>query len=166
MAVQNDNLELADATKTMVTIRRLLSRDAALACRVVIGVKPHEERHGNEPNAEFMSQFLSAETNYLFAALQDDIPVAYALAYRLPRFDRSKNMFYLHDIAVLADWRRRGIGRQLMSSVLETCRSEEFSRLFLITDRSNVPACGLYAGTGGTASADQVLFFYDFDESQ
>ena len=116
-------------------------------------------------SGSIMEQFLSSNTNYLFAALERDEPVGYAMAYRLPRLDRPRSMLYLHDIAVLPAWRGQGVGRQLMNAVREFCRSESFLKLFMITDHGNDAARRLYAGTGGTPSQDQVLFVYDFDES-
>ena len=52
------------------------------------------------------------------------------------------------NIAIHPDWRRRGIGRELVEAVLEEAREEGAARVTLEVRRYNNPAIGLYERLG------------------
>jgi ribosomal protein S18 acetylase RimI-like enzyme len=47
-------------------------------------------------------------------------------------------------IGVRAEWRSRGIGRALLTSLIERARAEGYPAISLSVDPGNVPAVGLY----------------------
>lgn len=146
-----------------VFVRRLCAGDETLARDAINLLKPVVERDGKNVDAAFMREFLATESNYLVVAYEGDTPLGYALAYRLPRVDRRRDMMYLHDVGVVENRRRQGIGRRMIRECLRLCREEGFVELFVIADADNVPAKGLYESTGGTAFAGgSVVFGYTF----
>lgn len=52
------------------------------------------------------------------------------------------------NIAVRPDWRRRGLGRRLLTHVLHLCRKMGIQRGYLEVRRSNIPAQALYRAFG------------------
>jgi ribosomal protein S18 acetylase RimI-like enzyme len=65
---------------------------------------------------------------------------------------------FVYEIEVLPEFRRSGIGRQLMTSVVAAA-AREGADTFLLTNRSNVAATALYRSVGGQIeSGDEQMF--------
>jgi predicted N-acetyltransferase YhbS len=48
-------------------------------------------------------------------------------------------VFYVHDIAVAADCRGRGVGRRLAQALLDTARRQGFTRAELVSVQGSAP---------------------------
>lgn len=79
-----------------------------------------------------------SEGHYILVAKQLDSPVGYAIA----RFAWGK--MHIWDIAVKEDMRRRGIGRKMMSQLIELAKSRGLSEVYLEVRASNTPAVKMY----------------------
>ncbi|MHB1317794.1 MAG: GNAT family N-acetyltransferase [Anaerolineae bacterium] len=55
---------------------------------------------------------------------------------------------YVSDIAVHPDWRRRGVGGQLMQRTIAWARSRDLAGIMVETQNVNVPACRFYESQG------------------
>ncbi len=110
---------------------------------------------------EKLARFLANPNNVLMVARQDDVPVGFALAYVLERFDSRTPMLYLHEIDVSTRHHREGIGRALVEELRRLCVTEQYSKMFAMTNRSNTPAVRLFESTGGIATnSDEVMYRY------
>jgi len=68
---------------------------------------------------------------------------------------------FLNEIGVVEGARRHGVARALVDELKTIGRELGCSEIWVLTDRSNDPAMGLYAGTGGEwDGASQVMFTY------
>lgn len=147
-----------------MNVRRLRPGDEELAADAVNTLKPLEERGGNNADVELMKGFLVQESNYLVIAYEESTPLGFALGYRLPRFDRPKNMMYLHEVGVAEAHHGKGIGKAIMQEMIRICRDEGYMEMFVITDTDNKPAMGLYRTTGGThGEENDIVFCWDFE---
>lgn len=71
-------------------------------------------------------------------------------------------MMYMHAIEVLSEYRKQGIGKALMNELIRICKKNNFVKMFLITEKSNIPAITLYNVTGGKEKHnDYTVFDYD-----
>lgn len=57
---------------------------------------------------------------------------------------------YMGDLAVAADYRRRGVGRALLKALLREAKARNLAFLTLEVRESNLPAIGLYEKCGFT----------------
>ena len=58
-------------------------------------------------------------------------------------------MAHLHELTVAEDFRRRGVGRELLKAFVTAARAAGATRMFLTTGADNVPARALYDSVGG-----------------
>jgi ribosomal protein S18 acetylase RimI-like enzyme len=150
-----------------VIVRRLVTGDEELAASAVNTLKLEADGESHRVSADDMQRFLEGENNYLIVALEDNIPLAFVLAYRLQRVDRDKYMLYIHEVGVAENRRREGIGRSIMNGTAEICREEGFIKMFLSTGKNNLPAMGLYISTGGEPSPEDDPpegFWWNFED--
>ncbi len=55
---------------------------------------------------------------------------------------------YMGNLAVIEEYRRKGIGRSLMNELLRICKDKDFSFVTLEVRESNLPAIKLYLSLG------------------
>ncbi|MCA0386582.1 MAG: GNAT family N-acetyltransferase [Firmicutes bacterium] len=109
-------------------------------------------------------QFLMNPMNWIFACIQDQKIIGFAYGYELNRLDQQGNMLYIHEVGVLPDFQRQGIGLQLLMNMKMICERLGICRFFLFTQRHNQAACALYEKAGGHKGnetlEDDVTYFF------
>lgn len=116
-----------------------------------------------EISTEYAKIFLSNECNIVIAAMNEDEPIGFLLAYKLDRIDRGQTMMFFYEIEVDENFRRQGLASQMIEELKDICRAEKVYKMFVPTNKSNDAAMRLYAKTGGMPSADDdILFEYRF----
>lgn len=129
--------------------------------------------------------FLSKPQNWLFACIEksdgdvsnendaaDDKGgkiIGFAYGYELNRLDSQGDMLYIHEVGVLPEYHRQGIGAELMRNIKSACKLLGICKFFLFMQKSNEAAMGLYLKAGGKPAVDfehgdgnVVFFFKDF----
>ena len=91
----------------------------------------------------------------VFLLSVDGAPVAYCLAWLLP------GELHISNVAVLPEFRRRGLARRLLENVLERADAEGASDATLEVRRSNRPALTLYESLGFRTTAVRVDYYQD-----
>ena len=116
----------------------------------------------DEENARL---FLSNPMNYFFACIDNNKIIGYACGYELNRLDNAGNMLYIHGVGVHENYRRQGIGKQMMTAIKQLCRLNGISKMFLDAHKTNTAARALYDSAGGVAHRDDNVsyFFTKFD---
>ncbi len=136
-------------------IKRLRNTDLDMVERLL------KEQKRPVEDLERIVSFLSKDANYFLAYIQEERIIGYVLAYALERYDGRAPMMYMHEIEVEAPWRRLGIGRKLLAEMQGICKENGFMKLFLITNKSNEPAVGLYTSLSGESlSDDEVIYTF------
>ena len=69
-------------------------------------------------------------------------------------------MLYIHLVGVGSSYRRQGIAASMLTKLKEACKLLGIYKVFLITEKSNMAACGLYTKAGGK---DNIGFHDDND---
>lgn len=110
-------------------------------------------------SANHIETLLIDNRTYLLAAILNDNVIDYALAYRFPSLYSSDYLAYLYDIEVLKAYRRKGVGRLLIETLLTHLKSDGVSELWLGTATDNVEGQALFSATGGIKSGET---FNDF----
>ena len=142
-------------------VKRLRLGDEEIAVSVVNAVRLEEDAQGHMTDTDLMHGFLANECNYLIAAHHDDgTPLGFVLGYRLDRMDRSGDMMYVHEVGVVESRRNQGIGKAIMGEMIRICREERFLKMFLGTDRDNLPANRLYSAMGGVLGDGNAVGYW------
>lgn len=140
-------------------IRRLQIKDLNLVLQME---KDFRSEFICEENAR---QFLLNPMNWIFACIQEDQIIGFAYGYELQRLDDKGNMLYIHEVGVLPQYQRQGVGHQIITGLKDTCRLTGICRFFLFTQKHNRAACALYEKVGGEktrdAQDDDVTYFFN-----
>ena len=70
----------------------------------------------------------------------------------------------IHNIAVRADFRRKGIARVLLGKVIDEAARQSISRVMLEVRKSNLPAQKLYESTGFSITGIRSGYYSDNGE--
>ena len=107
-------------------------------------------------------QFLLNPMNWIFASIEDNRIIGFAYGYELNRLNNIGNMLYIHEVGVLPEYQRQGIGKQILNSIKVLCKLSGICRFFLFTEKSNIASCALYNSVGGEpAHDDDISYFFN-----
>ena len=112
---------------------------------------------------DYVEAFLADSNTVIAVALDRDtvVGMASAITYRHP--DKPLQMF-VNEVGVASAYLRRGIGKALVSCLLETARELGCTEAWVATEEDNDPARALYRTLGGEESEDRAVV-YTFDLS-
>ena len=137
------------------TFRKLNISDLHLVLRM------EQDFRSNFICKENARAFLLNPANLIFACTENARIIGFAYGYELNRLDDKGNMLYIHEVGVLPEYQRQGIGTQILNHIKVLCKLSGICRFFLFTQRSNQAACGLYESLHGEAAHnDDVAYFF------
>jgi ribosomal protein S18 acetylase RimI-like enzyme len=105
-----------------------------------------------------LDRFLEEKNAYGFVAKDNDIIAGFAYGYVLVRPDGLRD-FYLHAIDIMEKYQGHGYGTELKNYINAHSKSIGCRKLFLITNKSNIPACRCYDSAGGISTADDDIVY-------
>jgi ribosomal protein S18 acetylase RimI-like enzyme len=140
-----------------IEIKILGSNDARVLMNVAPGVfdDPIDPRMTNT--------FLGDPRHHIAVAVDDDLVVGFVSAVHYIHPDKPRPELWINEVAVAPTHQGRGLGSDLLRSVLEAGRRNGCGEAWVLTDRSNAPATRLYSSGGGTES-DHVMFTFRLDK--
>ena len=111
------------------------------------------------------NKFLANQDNALFVAFEDNTPTGFLTAHRLQRFDSRKAEVLLYEMGVHEDYRRKGIGKALIEEVKKWAKEVGAAEVWVLTEKSNIPAMAMYQSAGGQEEAPgTIMFVYKIEE--
>jgi ribosomal protein S18 acetylase RimI-like enzyme len=137
-----------------VEIKILRDGDQALLANVAPGVFDHEiiERS--------TSEFLRDPRHHLAVAVENGLVVGMASALHYIHPDKPPEL-WINEVGVAPSHRSRGIGRTLLSAILEVGHKLGCAEAWVLTNRANLAAMRLYSSLGGEQMPeDQVMFAF------
>lgn len=146
-------------------IRRLRRPDVALLAEAVKSiVEPGDDGDG-PASIEHLETALAEANTYLFVCFVDGRPVGYLSAYRFPATDHDGFLVYLYDVTVHRDYRRRGIGAQLVDALKRECHADDVTEIWVGTSITNAAAQRTFESTGAKRVSDTyVEYIYDLGD--
>jgi GNAT superfamily N-acetyltransferase len=138
----------------MLEIRILGSSDEALLRNVAPGVFDHDL------NPTLIAEFLRDDRHHLAVAIEDGKVIGFASGVHYVHPDKPAEL-WINEVGVVPSHHRRGVGKAIISVLLEHAKRLGCREAWVLTDRTNQAAMRLYASTGGEESPrDQVMFTY------
>lgn len=121
----------------------------------------------NTWDLQHCQEFVENKQNYLLIAEDEGKPCGFLTAHTLPRLDELNPELFLYEIEVNSNYRRQGIGTQLIEKLIEIAKIIHAKEIFVLTNESNIAAMNLYQSTGGVRENPyDVMFVYDLNQSQ
>lgn len=112
------------------------------------------------PTAQYLQSLLEKETVIFYVAMIDKKVFGGLTAHVLPSTYFLSSEVYIYDLAVETEFQRKGIGRQLTSSLKEYSASLQLKGVFVQADLEDQHAIDFYQATGGIAES-VVPFSYE-----
>ncbi len=104
----------------------------------------------NEPLGDaYLDALLGRSSFWAMAALTDNHVVGGLTAHELPMTRAETCELFIYDVAVRADHRRRGIGRQLLRVLCTDAGAAGIDDVFVPVDNEDEGALEFYRATGG-----------------
>ncbi|HYA69955.1 MAG TPA: GNAT family N-acetyltransferase [Thermoplasmata archaeon] len=116
---------------------------------------------GEVPDLAAVRAYLADTRNVLLFAFEGSEALGYLRGTELLQLNSRRKQMFLYDISVDEDFRGRGIGKALVSTLLKDCRERGFAEAFVFTDPANIAAVALYRSSGGITEtpADRMFVF-------
>jgi ribosomal protein S18 acetylase RimI-like enzyme len=109
-----------------------------------------------EIDPRWAAEFLADPRHHLVVALDGDLVVGMASAVDYVHPDKARQL-WVNEVGVAPTHHRLGIGRQLMTAMLEHGRALGCYEAWVATEDSNTAARGLYAAVGGTENDEPTV---------
>lgn len=105
---------------------------------------------GNRPGAGYMQDLLAGGNFIALAALKDEQVAGGLAAYELRKFEQERSEFYLYDLAVSKEHRRRGIATALIRELNDIAVDRGAYVIFVQADNGpeDEAAVALYSRLG------------------
>ncbi len=102
----------------------------------------------NQPNDDYVGQLLSNPTFLALAAFSGSEVVGGLAGYVLPKFEQARSEFYIYDLAVSENHRRRGVATALIEELKVQAHRRGVYVIFVQADYGDDPAVALYTKLG------------------
>ncbi len=142
-------------------VMRVGKNDLDVIKYIITNLIDDSNRKGELPATSYLEKLLTDDRTYLLAAMTDGIVVGFTLAYRFPSLYAAEFLAYLYDIEVLPFYRRKGIGRLLVKTLIEHLQPDGVRELWLGTAVDNAEGQGLFSSTGAVKS-DETFNDYTY----
>lgn len=129
--------------------------DAALDLFAIAFEDP-ENFSAARPSRGYRKRLLSKDEFILLVAISNQNVVGALAAYELQKFEQERSEFYIYDLAVNEDWRRRGIARTLIARLKSISEENSGSAIYVQTDYEDDAAIALYTALG---NREDVIHF-------
>jgi aminoglycoside 3-N-acetyltransferase I len=101
-----------------------------------------------QPGDAYLGELLGDPSFVALGAIVGGRVVGGLVAYELRKFERERSEFYIYDLAVLAEFRRRGIATALVEALKPIARASGGWVIFVQADAVDAPALTLYDRLG------------------
>lgn len=139
----------------MVTIKVLSKADLSLLLNAA------DDVFDNPVDEKFASEFLADPRHHIVAAIANDTMIGFASAVHYIHPDKPSEL-WINEVGVASSHQKQGIGKALMKETLRLGQELGCKTAWVLTEKDNIPANGLYKSTGGSISPDDTIM-YEFD---
>jgi aminoglycoside 3-N-acetyltransferase I len=111
---------------------------------------------GHPPRADYLEGLLRNPGFVALAAVEDGRVIGGLVAYALAKFEQERSEYYIYDLAVREDRRRRGVATALIAETCRIAAAAGAEIVFVQADHGDDPAIALYSKLG---QREEVLHF-------
>lgn len=139
-------------------IRKLASQDLA-EFRSLIDMfnRVFEEPLPSSASDKHLQKLLDSPSFIALATFVESEVVGGLTAYEFPMYQKDSSEILVYDLAVRPDYRRRGLGKQLLQHLKEYCSVSGIQVFFVLVHEEDEHAVEFYRATGG--QGEKVINF-------
>ena len=140
----------------MIEIKLLTSNDLDVLSRVAADVF-------DDPIVPASArEFLNDPRHRLVVALDNGVVVGFVSSVIYVHPDKSAPELWINEVGVAPSHHRQGLGKRLMERTLEEAKRVGCAEAWVLTERRNEAAMGLYKSVGGIEDEqDTVMFSFE-----
>jgi aminoglycoside 6'-N-acetyltransferase I len=136
----------------MFTVKVLSSSDLPLL------MNTDDDVFDNPVNETYAREFLEDPRHHIVAALVDDTIIGFASAVHYIHPDKPPEL-WINEVGVAAAHQGRGIGKAIMNEMLNLGKQLGCVNAWVLTDKNNIAANGLYQSIGGRISEEETVLY-------
>ena len=106
---------------------------------------------GRQPDDEYLQRLLPSDTFIAIAALSGSSAIGGLAGYVLPKFEQARSEFYIYDLAVDVQQRRKGVATALIETLRAAAAGRGIYVIFVQADHEDDAAVALYTKLGTRA---------------
>jgi aminoglycoside 3-N-acetyltransferase I len=160
MVLRRPGEAIMDFDAEELDVRKLAQQDLwAFQSLIRLFNEVFEEDESAISSETHLRKLLSNPGFVTLAAFYKNEIVGGLTAYELPMYHSEHSEILLYDLAVKAEYQRRGIGKRLLHKVKEYCVENGVIEFFVLAHEEDRHAVEFYRATGGRAE-NVVNFLY------
>ena len=141
-------------------IKRLTAADAKLVTELFDQYRVFYKQSSDQKLAEkFIKERLEKNESIIFVALIENIPAGFTQLYPTYSSVRAVKNWILNDLFVKENFRKQGVGEELIRTAMNFAASEGATFIQLETAKDNFNAQSLYESIGFTKQLPEYEFF-------
>ncbi len=111
---------------------------------------------GAQPSDDYLDELLGGDGFFALVVVQANCVIGGLVAYELKKFERERSEIYIYDLAVAAEYRRRGFATELIEELKKIAAARGAYVIFVQAETDDPPAIALYTKLG---TREDVLHF-------
>jgi len=140
------------------TIKVLSKSDLALVLNAA------DDVFDNSVDERYAAEFLADPRHHIVAAIDNSVMIGFASAVHYIHPDKSSEL-WINEVGVASSHQKQGIGKAIMQEMLRLGHELGCKTAWVLTERDNLPANGLYKSAGGKSdTGDTVLYEFNTQE--
>jgi aminoglycoside 3-N-acetyltransferase I len=108
----------------------------------------HDHYQSTKPTDSYLKHLLDSDKFISVVATSNNMVVGGLTAYILPKFEQERKEIYIYDLAVLTDYRRKGVATSLIEEVKKIALKIKAYVIYVQADKEDTPAIRLYESLG------------------
>ncbi len=112
----------------------------------------------NELDEKSIIEFLKDSRHHIVVAIDAGLVVGFASGVHYIHPDKQPEL-WINEVGVTPSHQRRGIGKKLLQEMFSQAKLLGCHEAWVLTDRSNAPAMGLYASVAESETPEDVVMF-------
>jgi len=142
----------------MFTVKVLSDSDLPLLMNVA------EDVFDNPVDEKLAEEFLNDPRHHIVVAIEEDKVIGFASAVHYVHPDKPAEL-WIDEVGVSPAYQNKGVGKAIMKELLQLGKGLGCVNAWVLTDRTNAPANGLYKSVGGEiAEGDTIMYEFNLAE--
>lgn len=112
------------------------------------------------PPKKHLLRVMESPGFFSMVAIHDNKVIGGLTAYTFEQYHSTQPIAYIYDLAVLASFQRKGVGKSLIKIFNDHCKSLGYQEVFVQADKDEPQAVEFYRRTPITEEEDVAHFYY------
>jgi aminoglycoside 3-N-acetyltransferase I len=118
------------------------------------------------PDKKHLQRVLNNQNFIVFTAKTENKVIGGLTVYVLDQYYSAKPLAYVYDLAVLTEFQKQGIGKLLITNLIDYCKKNGFEEVYVQAETHDLQAINFYRTTIINSEIQAIQFSYSFEKNQ